>query len=261
MNIQETQILDSDEQIEKRKRGNSWFAMLLALLSVPLIIIGIGLLIFASVTLAGVVLFTILLLVVGFSLLITAGVYRVFSTERIETRHFSVNEHPHIVVNNEIGTIHINANKDENSVTFQTKRHSRLLGKAVNESWASYEQLKERNEIRADVERVYSPGTNLPQSIDFTITVPHTTDLELNTNVGDIWVTGISGQLSLLSDIGSIYVKEGLLTGNSVLKTNLGSVNLHEAIDPSGSFQLATETGSVNLFEESDGRIPKWSES
>ena len=72
MNIQETQILDSDEQIEKRKRGNSWFAMLLALLSVPLIIIGIGLLIFASVTLAGVVLFTILLLVVGFSLLITA---------------------------------------------------------------------------------------------------------------------------------------------------------------------------------------------
>ena len=30
-----------------------------------------------------------------------------------------------------------------------------------------------------------------------------------------------------------------------MLKTNLGSVNFHEAIDSSGSYQLATETGSV----------------
>jgi len=247
MNVQETQILDVEEQSEKRKQGNSWFAMLLALLSIPLIIIGIGLLIFASLTLAGAVLFilTILLLIVGFSLLITAGVYLVNTTERVETCHFSVNEHPHIVVNNEDGTIRIKANKATNSVTFQTKRHSKRFGKAANESWVSYEQLKEGNEIRADVERVYTPGTNLPQSIDFIITVPQNADLEINTNVGDIWVTGISGQLSLLSDIGSIYVKEGFLTGNSVLKTNLGSVNFHEAIDPSGSYQLATETGSV----------------
>jgi hypothetical protein len=247
MNVQETQILDGEEQSEKRKRGNSWFAMLLALLSIPLIIIGIGLLIFASLTLAGAVLFilTILLLFVGFSLLITAGVYLVNTIERVETCHFSVNELPHIVVNNEVGTIRIKAHKATNSVTFQTKRHRKRFGKAANESWVSYEQLKEGNEIRADVERVYAPGTNLPQSIDFIITVPQNADLEINTNVGDIWVTGISGQLSLLCDIGSIYVKEGLLAGNSVLKTNLGSVNFHEAIDPSGSYQFATETGSV----------------
>jgi len=247
MNVQETQILESEEQSEKTKRGNSWFAMMLAILSIPLIIIGIGLLIFASLTLAGVVLFTltILLLVIGFSLLVISGVYLVNTTERVEARHFSVSEHPHIVVNNEAGTIRIKANKTSNSVTFQTKRHSKRFGKTANESWISYEELKEGNEIRADVERVYAPGTNLPQSIDFIITVPHHSDLEINTNVGDIWVTGISGQLSLLSDIGSIYVKEGLLSGNSVLKTNLGSVNFHEAIDPVGSYQLATETGSV----------------
>ena len=54
------------------------------------------------------------------------------------------------------------------------------------------------------------------------------------------------------SDIGSIYVKEGLLSGNSVLKTNLGSVNFHEAIDPYGIFQLATETGSVHVILPDD---------
>jgi predicted membrane protein len=254
MNVQETQIFNSEEQIEKPRRGNTWFAMLFALLSIPLIIIGIGLLIFASITIAGVALFilTILLLVVGFSLLITAGVYLVNSTERVETRHFSVNEHPHIVVNNEVGTIHVKATSDTNSVTFQTKLQRRRFGNAKNESWVTYEQLNEGNEIRADVERVYAPGTNLPQNIEFIISVSHNADLEINTNVGDIWVTGINGQLSLRCDVGSIYVKKGLLTGNSVLKTNLGSVNFHEAFDPSGSFQLATETGSVYVIVPDD---------
>jgi DUF4097 and DUF4098 domain-containing protein YvlB len=250
MNVQETQIVNSEEQIKKRKRVNSLSAMLLALLSIPLIIIGIGLFIFAIVTIAGVafLILTILLLVLGVSLLIIAGVYLVNSTERVETRHFSVNDHPHIVVNNEIGTIHVKANSDTNTVVFRTKRHGRRFGKAANESWVGYEHLKEENEIRADVERVFSPSANLAQRIDFTITVPHDADLEINTNVGDIWVSGINGQLSLLSDIGSIYVKEGLLSGNSVLETNLGSVNLHEALDPYGSFQLATETGSVYII-------------
>lgn len=254
MNIQETQIFNKGEQIEKRKRGNSWFAMLFVLLSIPLIIIGIGLLIFAGITLTGVPLsiLTILLLVVGFSFLITAGVCLINSTERVETRHFSVNEHPHIVVNNEVGTIHVKATSKSNTVTFQTKRHSRRFGKVANESWVSYEQLKEGNEIRADVERVYLPGTGLPQSIDFNITLPYNADLELHTDVGDIWVIGISGQLSLQCDIGSIYVKQGNLTGNSVLKTNLGSVNFHEAVDSQGSYQLATETGSVYVILPDD---------
>ena len=254
MNVQESQILQNEEQIEKNNRGNSWLVMLLGLLSIPLIIIGIGLLIFASITLAGVafLILTILLLVVGFCLLVTAGVYLINSTERVETRRFTVDEHPHIVVNNEVGTMHIKANKDANSVTFQTKRHSRRIGKSANESWVSYEHLKAENEIRADVERVYSAGTDLPQSIDFNITVPYNADVELHTNVGDMWVTSINGQLSLQNNIGSIYVKEGLLSGNSVLKTSLGSINFHEALDPLGTFDFATETGSVHVILPDD---------
>jgi hypothetical protein len=254
MNVQETQILYDEDQIEKRRRGNSWLAMLLALLSIPLIIAGIGLLIFALVTIAGVafLILTILLLIAGVGLLTVAGVSLVNSTDHVDTRHFAVNEHPRIVVNNEYGTIHVKATSVAHTVTFQTKRHSKRFGKVANECWVCYEQLKDGNEIRADVERVYSPSSNLPQSIDFNISVPHHADLEINTSLGDIWVTGISGQLSLQSDIGSIYVTEGILTGNSVLKTNLGSVNCHEAIDPYGSFQLATETGSVHIILPDD---------
>ena len=254
MNVQEDQLIHSEGQEEKRKRHNSWIAILLALLSIPLIIVGISLIIFAGVTIAGVTLLvlTILLLVVGAGLLIAAGVYFVISTVRVETRHFSVTGRPHIVVNNEVGTIHIKTTSDANTVTFQTKRHTRRFGKAANESWVCYEQLNEGNEIRAEVERVYMPDSNLPKSIDFNITVPRNADLELSTSLGDTWVTGISGQLSLQSDIGSIYVREGLLTGNSTLKTSLGSINFHEAIDPHGNYQFAAETGSVNVILPDD---------
>ncbi len=254
MNVQETQITFSEQQREKNRRGNSWFAMLFGLLSIPLIVIGIGLLIFASITLAGIafLVLTIVLLVVGFSLLVTAGIYMINSTESVESRRFIMDEHPHVVVNNEIGTIHVNASKDAHIVTFQTKRHSKRFARSANESWVSYEHSEGENEIRADVERVYTPESNLPKSIDFTITVPRQADLELHTNVGDMRVSGISGEMSLTCDIGTIYVTEGMLCGNSILQTNLGSVNFHEAIDSSGSYQFATETGSVHVILPDD---------
>jgi hypothetical protein len=254
MNVQETQLLDSEGHVEKRKRRNSWFAILLALLSIPLIIVGIGLLIFAGVTIAGVALLvlTILLLVVGVGLLIAAGVYVVISTVRVETRHFSVTGHPQIVVHNEVGTIHVNAGSDASTVTFKTKLPTRRFGRAAHTSWVCYEQSVEGNQIRAEVDRVLTSGINFPQPIDFDIKVPGTTDLELLTSVGDIWVTGISGQLSLISDTGSMYVERGLLTGHSMLKTSLGSVNFHAGIDPYGTYQFATETGSVTVILPDD---------
>jgi hypothetical protein len=115
-----------------------------------------------------------------------------------------------------------------------------------------YEQSVEGNEILAEVDRVLTPGINLPQPINFDITVPGNSDLELMTSGGDIGVTGISGQLSLMSDSGSMYVQHGLLTGNSMLKTSFGSINFHEGIDPYGTYQFATENGSIHAILPDD---------
>ena len=249
MNMQNQQEIYQEGPVQYHRRRNPWFAILLALMSIPLIIGGISLLVFAGLTIAGVTLLvlTILLLVVGTSLLIAAAVYFALSTIHIETRKFTVGEHPRVVVNNEIGTFHINAGSDANSVTIQATHHSRRFWKRAPKSRVRYEQLEESNLIKARVDRVLIPGLNFPQHIDFDIIVPGNADLELTTGVGDIWVTGISGQVTLRSDTGSIYVRRGLLTGNSLLKTDLGSLNLHEAIDSSGTFTLTAGTGSINV--------------
>jgi hypothetical protein len=249
MNVQEQQAISREGELDHRRRRNSWLAIFLAVLSIPLIIIGLGILMIAGATIAGVALLglTILLLVAGFGLLIAAGIYFVLSKVSVETRKFSVSGRPQIVVNNEVGTIHVNTTSDVNTVSIQTKRLSQRFGKAANNSWVSYDQSEEGNKISAEVERLLVPDNNLPQGIDFNIKVPKNTDLELNTGVGDIWVSGISGQLSLESDTGSIYVRHGLLNGNSAMKSILGSINFHEAIDPFGAYLFETETGSVNV--------------
>jgi hypothetical protein len=254
MNSEKTQLLASEADAAQRKRRNPAFAILLAVFSLPLILVGIGLLIFTGVTLAGVALLvlTLFLLVVGVGLLIAAGVSLVSSTVRVERRHFAVTDHPHLVVHNEAGSIHVHAGSAGNAVTVKTKRHTRRVGRAGTSSWVCYAQSVDGNEVRAEVDRVYAPGTSLPQPIDFEILVPGHADLELLTGVGDIRVTGISGQLSLRSDVGSITVRGGLLTGNAVLKTSLGSVTFHGALDPSGTYQFATETGSVQVILPDD---------
>ncbi len=254
MNSEKTQLLASEAGAAQRKQRNPAFAILLAVFSLPLILGGLGLLIFTGVTLAGVALLvlTLLLLVVGAGLLIAAGVSLVSSTVRVESRHFAVTDHPHLVVHNEAGSIHVHAGSAGKTVTVKTKRHTRRVGKAGASSWVGYAQSVDGNEIRAEVDRVCAPDTSLPQAIDFEILVPGHADLELLTGVGDIWVTGISGQLSLRCEIGSIAVRAGLLTGNAVLKTSLGSVNFHGALDPSGTYQFATETGAVQVILPDD---------
>ncbi len=254
MNGEKTQLLSHEADAAQRIQHTSAFAILLIVFSLPLILGGLGFLIFTGVTRARVALLVpiLLLLVVDVGLLIAAGVSLIRSTVRVERRHFAVTGHPHLVVHNEAGSIHAHAGGAGNTVTVKTKRHTRRIGKAGASSWVCYKQSGDGNEIRAEVDRVCAPGTNLPQSIDFEILVPGHTDLELLTGVGDIWVTGISGQLSLRSEIGSIVVRGGLLTGNAVLKTSLGSVNCHAALDPSGAYQFATETGSVQVILPDD---------
>lgn len=254
MNVEKTQFLSREAYTEQRKQRHPGLAVLFAGFSLPLILGGIGLLIFTGATTAGIALlvFTLLLLIVGVGLLSAAGVYLVRSTVRLERRHFSVIGHLYLVVHNETGSIHVHAGGDGHTVTVKTTLHTRRFGKAADASWVCYEQSVEGNEIRAEVDRVYAAGTNFPQRIDFELIVPGDADLELLTGVGDIWVTGISGQLSLRSEIGSIAVRAGLLAGNSVLKTSLGSVNFHEAIDPSGMYRFATETGAVQVILPDD---------
>jgi Putative adhesin len=84
-------------------------------------------------------------------------------------------------------------------------------------------------------------------SVDFTITVPPATDLQINTNAGTITVNGISGKMSLISNAGTINATQDTLTGNSTFRTNAGSINFNGSIGSTGTYDFETNAGSINL--------------
>lgn len=201
---------------------SQWLATTLVLTVIPLVIGGVGLLLFAEVHRA---LMIALLLVGGTSLLMVAGVYFALSSIRVETRHFSVSPYPQVVIFNDHGTIHINAGGTSTEVTIQTTIWSRRLVKASQATYICCEQSDDGNTITARVERMTPPKSNDTERVDFDVTVPINTDLRLITKTGDIWSTGISGQMLLVSDSGTITVQRGILSGNSLLTTGTGAIN------------------------------------
>jgi DUF4097 and DUF4098 domain-containing protein YvlB len=58
--------------------------------------------------------------------------------------------------------------------------------------------------------------------------------------------------MSLVSNTGSITVRDGLLQANSSLTTNTGSVTFQGTIEREGSYQFLTDTGSVNVTVPSE---------
>jgi hypothetical protein len=84
-------------------------------------------------------------------------------------------------------------------------------------------------------------------SVDFTITVPNTTDLQINTNAGSINVNGVNGKMSLVSNAGTIGATQSSLAGSSTFRTNAGSINFNGSISSTGTYDFETNAGSIDL--------------
>jgi len=181
---------------------------------------------------------------------VVAGVYVLLPTTRMEIRHFSVEPCPQVVIGNDCGTFHITAGSTSNEVTIQAKTWKRRGWKASDGIWADYQQ--DGNTITAWVVRSNTSRIHDIDIVDVDITVPSNTDLRLTTRTGDIQVTGISGQMHLGSESGSVLVQQGILRGTSWLMTNAGAIHAHEAIDPHGTYTFVSTTGSITVILPSD---------
>lgn len=198
-----------------------------------------------------VILTLVLVMVLGIGmifLLVSSGYYVPGFTNTVtEAPHsFTVGAHPTIVVNNDVGTIHVRAGGTGSDVTIQATRHT-ALGTDVNATDVRYTQNSTDNTITVDIVRLTAVNLFTVPSVDIDATVPSSASLQLKTDTGGIDVTGISGQMSLRSDTGSIAAAQGVLAAGSQLSTNTGTVNFDGAISPEGSYQFLTNTGSVNV--------------
>jgi hypothetical protein len=97
-----------------------------------------------------------------------------------------------------------------------------------------------------DVENVQGPVNVHTDSGDITARNLKGT-MTLEASSGSIRVTGANGQLKATTHSGDVVVRGAMLSGQSALKTDSGSVRLEGALDGKGSYQLSTNSGDIDL--------------
>lgn len=192
--------------------------------------------------------FLLFLLMIGGALFLFGAIgYTGFSSSSTETRNFTVTANPTFVLNNDTGSIHVRASSSDNVITIQATKHGSFWGNQ-NDIRVSYAQNTEANTVTVNVDRLNNSITFFTSaSVDFDVTIPATAALQLKTNTGSIDVSGVSGEMVLTSNTGSIGVNGGTVSGTTDLTTNTGSVTFNGAIDRSGTYHFGTNTGSVNV--------------
>lgn len=161
-------------------------------------------------------------------------------------RHFAVSATPTVVINNDIGSIHVQSAGPSSNVIIQATKYAGFGGN-VNDVQVNYPQNSASNTITANVSRTTNSTFFSSLKVDFEVTVPSNATLELKTSTGSLNVSGVSGQMSLQSNTGSVEARDGVLSPGSTLNSNTGSITFNGSISQTGSYRFTTNTGSINV--------------
>src|SRR5215469_18052637 len=190
-----------------------------------------------------VIVLLIIMALLGGGLGLPRGGYHFNRTQQAHT--FSVGALPTIVINDDVGTIHVHTGGNNGSVLVQVTDVNQGFGNNPGNGHVSYNQDGAHNTVTVNADS--GPGFFGSNSIDLDVTAPANSNLQIKTDTGEIDVSGVTGQMSLSSGTGSIHAEQDSLNGQSVLKTDTGSVTFEGTIDPKGSYQFETNTGSVDV--------------
>lgn len=168
-------------------------------------------------------------------------------TVQVEARRFAVGEYPRVAVKNDFGTIRAFRGAQNDEVIVQITRRNRVFGYAPESVHAAFEQGPGGNEVVVTIERdEFSLATSTTE-VDVDLALPGRADLNLVTKAGTITVTDVHGQLISTSNAGTITVRHSLLTGDSHLSTEAGSIHFEGVIEPHGSYWFTTIVGTVHV--------------
>ena len=166
-----------------------------------------------------------------------------------ETKNFTVTASAAspatLMIHESTGEIRIHAVSGSNTVTIQATKDAGGFFGNPDDIHVQYNQSNDSNTINVSAND--SSDLLASRSVNFDVTVPTNTDLQLQTNTGTIEVSDVTGTMDLESNTGTITASNDTLTGSSILRTNTGTVNFSGSIGSSGSYQFLTNTGSVDV--------------
>jgi hypothetical protein len=178
-----------------------------------------------------------------------------------ERRFFVVGNHPTIILNDYKGFIDIQAGSS-GQVSIVADKEA-LFGSTSTQIHYTDNTVNDTITITVD------PGSSSTilneHRVEFYLTVPSQTNLEIKTGRGDIIEENVSGIINLSTnsgtistdsangamtfhtDSGSINLEDVNLTGSSTFQTDSGSITFSGSLDRNGTYLFKTDNGSVSL--------------
>jgi Putative adhesin len=162
----------------------------------------------------------------------------------VPARTFTVSTNPALMLTSNTGSVTVNRGSANNRIIVQATKFAGFGGN-LNNLQINYSQNGNTLTVAATSSGTFNFFN--ATSVDFVITVPNATSLQIHTNAGSINVNGVNGNMSLVSNAGSIGATQSSLSGNSTFKTNAGSINFNGSIGTSGTYDFETNAGSIDM--------------
>jgi hypothetical protein len=102
--------------------------------------------------------------------------------------------------------------------------------------------------IKYELPQMTAFNINL-NTVDFTVTVPNETAVNIDNNLGNVGVSNIKGNAVIVNDFGE--VKANHIEGTLSVSNNSGEVDASSIMAGSGDIQLSSEFGAVTLQDAS----------
>jgi hypothetical protein len=149
-----------------------------------------------------------------------------------QTQFFNVTDTPTLVINDDSGAINVLTSNSPSRVTVQATDNEVTT-------------RQDGNTINASV------PDNGQGPADITVTVPQHSNLQLTTANGEIQVNGISGQMTLTTNDGTVQMTNDALTGQSKITTAGGDINFNVTLPGTPAFHLdaSTNSGSIDASD------------
>jgi Toastrack DUF4097 len=163
-----------------------------------------------------------------------------------EPMTIKVGVQPTLIINNPGGAVHIHAG-DAGRVVVQPQ--------GFNDSRGGFGGVQptydlQDNTVTIDAQNQPGSGPGSPfnsDNADLEITAPSTSNIQIQTDSGDVEIDGIDGQFNITTGRGDVNVQGVQLHGQSSLKTSNGDISFNGAIDAQGNYQFVTGSGDVDL--------------
>lgn len=164
----------------------------------------------------------------------------------LTTHTFAIQNEPKLVVTNAAGTVTIHTGGSGNNIVVAGTKHAGFFGN-LNDVQVNLTR-NGNNELDVTVQDNQGLSSFLnADSVDLNITVPSLADIQDTSDAGTMNIDGVTGQMNLRANAGTINVQDATLKGPSTFAANAGSINYSGSLATDGTYNFQANAGSINL--------------